>query len=266
MSHAHRSVRQHARRHLRRGPVVVGVGVSVAAFACAAGCRDFYVLPAETRADGGAGSDARVEGDAAGTACSPADPSILFCDDFSGPDVNPGWTETDARFASLDSKVFLSAPRSLHVDLPGTHESLASVWIKDIDAPRNANLRVEVSLRVEEAGFIYPFGLFCGPDYAIVVRLEPTIISEQGPGSEYTDNHVDASLTTGAWHRLALSVRRQEGTMTFSVDGVDVLGPQALRGASIVRDNDCSLRFGIMYVAENIRWEAHYDDLVIRTF
>ncbi len=254
-------------------PVTLVAVTAVVLLVAGSSCRDYYVVPDGVVGSEDGGSSDGGEGDAPGSSpCTPAAPGVVFCDDFDTTALGATWTTSHILFGSLDRTAFVSAPNSMRVLVPEPSPKEAAEYLsKQLGVPAAANLRVEVSLRIDRESAVYPFGLFCGSSgYALSLNLGGAVV-EQGGGVIYTSHHAVLSLPVGRWQKVELTLKRAAGTVELRVGGAVALPETRLAGKDVggqdlVATGDCRLAMGLFDLPQGLSWDGKFDNVVVTTF
>ncbi|MFO0738806.1 MAG: hypothetical protein U0270_23105 [Labilithrix sp.] len=247
------------------------------------GCRDFFILSDEATVTGGdGGSSSGVDGASssgsssssgtprpdggneagAGAFCEPG--KSLFCDSFD--DANPGqmWT-AQAEHGRFIETTFASAPRAFELAFPDQGGEGVDYLAKNLAFPADANLRLEVAIRLTTDDDVYPVGLFFSNDHRLVLNLDGFVNETEGTtqngGHKYTKAPID-----GQFHRYVFSLERLSNTVELTIDGSVALAKTTLVNANMLGDGTVKLAIGVYYAPSNTPWTGTFDDVRVTTF
>ena len=203
--------------------------------------------------------------------------SVTFCADFQG-DLMTGWTSR----SGVHGDTRLIENTFAAVTEPVAEGIVPRAYLrKDFAAAEHqdkATIVYTFAVRVDQVGATPTKGgtlavlaLGTAPlDYELQLNVfadGKTVLTERGPagdgGARPYREHPLPSFVVGAWRRIEVGVRRAAGTLDVSIDGTNVLAPNA---SSVAAFPTAALSFylGVTYADPPAApWTVRYDDVAV---
>ena len=265
----------------------------VLAFGALAACNAILGIedrPARPIADGGANDgsprppdaagDARADASSCGTAALDPGATRLFCDDFDTGGSSPAgrWDETslEAGPIDFDSSDFVSAPRSLRVELVAGSGSRTSTITKAVptttqDVTVAFDFRLDGPASQDFGAIEYASVDLLPPPAGVTAHnivlfqyssADPAIAYQQTPqpaGGDVT-SQLTPPLAIGRWQRIALRVTFGATAQAFvSIDGT----PVASVPISRVTLTSVVVHLGVDTAEARTTATVHFDDVTV---